>query len=44
MNRMRSSDRSPTTLSRRQFVVTALTASGGFALGVAIPGAARRQR
>src|SRR5260370_38733855 len=37
-NRMRSSARSPATLSRRQFVVTALTASGGFALGVAIPG------
>jgi isoquinoline 1-oxidoreductase beta subunit len=35
---MRSPDRQPATLSRRQFVVTALTASGGFALGVAIPG------
>src|ERR1700731_2965795 len=35
---MRSPDRQPAALSRRQFVVTALTASGGFALGVAIPG------
>src|ERR1700720_2986690 len=36
---MRNPDRSSATLSRRQFVVTALTATGGFALGVAIPGA-----
>ena len=27
-------------LSRRQFVVTALTAAGGFALGIAAPGLA----
>jgi isoquinoline 1-oxidoreductase beta subunit len=36
---MRSSQHSHASLSRRQFVVTALTATGGFALGVAIPGA-----
>ena len=28
-------------LSRRQFIVTALTATGGFALGIAMPGRAR---
>src|SRR5260370_9883985 len=38
---MRSPDRSRKALSRRQFVVTALTATGGFALGVAIPGRSR---
>jgi isoquinoline 1-oxidoreductase beta subunit len=37
---MRHRDRKSAALSRRQFVVTALTATGGFALGVAIPGAA----
>jgi len=35
---MRNPDRKPASLSRRQFVVTALTATGGFALGVAVPG------
>src|ERR1019366_7569448 len=40
-NIMRSPDRQPSALSRRQFVVTALTAAGGFALGVAIPGASQ---
>jgi isoquinoline 1-oxidoreductase beta subunit len=34
---MRKPDRKQVALSRRQFVVTALTATGGFALGVAVP-------
>jgi hypothetical protein len=29
-----------TGLSRRQFIVTSLTATGGFALGIAMPGTA----
>jgi isoquinoline 1-oxidoreductase beta subunit len=34
---MRNPDRKHASLSRRQFMVTALTATGGFALGVAVP-------
>ena len=39
--RTRTPDRRRQPLSRRQFVVTALTAAGGFALGIATPRAAR---